>query len=745
MKKRFLAALLILVMAFSSLNGFAPVEAENALTEEKMKEVLIEVKSKIDIGDEFTEFDYSYNEYSGKGRFYFNWNTEDSTDSISITADGDGRIWSYSRYLNNYNTQDSVLPTYIGEELIPKAEEWIYQAEPGLKGKLDITRCSYQTYRKSYYIGFTRIENGIRMNDNYVSISLDAMDGKVLSYSLNWNFEVEIPKVDKPIGEKKAAEKVDDTVKMQLEYRLGYDDDGKEKVFLAYNPDITYVAVDAKNGKVYTTRTYWGSSSEFDDGFNTAAATESADGEYLAENGKTVRLSDNEIKKIDEVKDILTSEEAVNLIKKNKKLYIDQNLNTARCRLYFQDGEYYWSISLSDNRPIDYDKYNYYSSEWYRASASASINAKTGKLISFYASTRDYYSYDDEGDDKFVANYSKKQCQKLFEEFAKETDPEEFKSVKLADTYEDKVYIYREIYSGYYDQDTTATGGYSMQYKRYYKDIPFSANGISGAVEAVTGKVTRYNLTWTDAELPEPETAISEKQAFDAYINFDGFDLVYELVSKYEDSGKYYGVDKEVKARLVYRTAISPNFVDAFTGKQLSWNGQEYKTAGVSYKYTDINGTKYERSIKLLADMGLGFEGEEFKPDQKITNAEFEKLLTGNLYRYYGPYITKAYDEDGEEIDPDELTPDDETKVTRQEACKLIISAMGGDKLAQMDIFKTGYSDEKKIDKENIGAVALCKGLDIMGAKSGKKFKPNASITRGEAADLVIRMLSSNF
>ena len=62
-----------------------------------------------------------------------------------------------------------------------------------------------------------------------------------------------------------------------------------------------------------------------------------------------------------------------------------------------------------------------------------------------------------------------------------------------------------------------------------------------------------------------------------------------------------------------------------------------------------------------------------------------------------------------------------------------------------MDIYKTGYSDEKKIKKENIGAVALCKGLDIMGAKSGKKFKPTSAITRGEAADLVIRMMSASF
>ena len=207
MKARFLAAFMAIVLAFSTFTGFVPVEAENALTEEKMKEVLIEVKGKLDIPDEFTEFDYSYNERTGNGRFYFNWGTEDGTESISVNADGDARIWSYSRYTNKSNASDnSILPTYIGEELIPKAEEWICQAEPDLKGKLDITRCNYQTYRKAYFIGFTRIENGIRLNDNSVSITMDAMDGKVLSYSLNWNFEVEIPKVDKPIGKEKAAE-----------------------------------------------------------------------------------------------------------------------------------------------------------------------------------------------------------------------------------------------------------------------------------------------------------------------------------------------------------------------------------------------------------------------------------------------------------------------------------------------------------------------------------------------------------
>ena len=39
MKKRFLAAMLVFVIVFSSFSGFSLVEAENTLTEEKMTEV----------------------------------------------------------------------------------------------------------------------------------------------------------------------------------------------------------------------------------------------------------------------------------------------------------------------------------------------------------------------------------------------------------------------------------------------------------------------------------------------------------------------------------------------------------------------------------------------------------------------------------------------------------------------------------------------------------------------------------
>ncbi len=744
MKKRILAAMLVLVLAFSTLNGFTPVNAEKAddtLTEEKMKEVLIIVKGKLDIGDEYTEFNYYYSENAGKGRYQFNWRTEDGSAYISVSADSTGRIYSFSSSNNEKAGQrEGMIPTYIGEELIPEAEKWIVGVEPELQGKLKLNSCRYTSYNKNYVISFIRIENGIDMSDNSISVTMDAFDKSVLSYRVNWNFEVAIPKVDQVIGEEAAAEKVGGAVKMELKYRLTRDADGNDKVFLAYTPDKSYIAVDAKNGKVYTERTYWGSGTDFDEGFNDMEATkEAADAEESYSYGdRQVTLSDAEIKKLGDIKDILSSEEAINLIKNNKRLYVDGNLTSSNCRLYTdKDDNYYWRIYLYDDTPIDYNDYSSYY-DYYRASLSASLDAKTGKLISFSADTKDYYAYSNEGEDVFKANYTKKQCQKLFEEFIKETDPDKAEYTRLSNVYDRTV----TLYNIETNKDVYPVGGYSFTFGRQYKNIPFDANYVSGAVEAVTGKITSYNTYWTDAEIPEPENIIDESEAFASYIKCDGFDLVYELVMKYENKNNYYGYDKDYKARLVYRTAISPNYIDAFTGKQLTWSGEEYVPAGVSYKYTDINGTKYERSIKLLADMGYGFEGEEFKPDAKITNEEFMKILGANSYGGYRYY--EDYEDEADNEDDDDIVNDDETTVIRQEAARLIISYLGGEKLAKMDIYKTGYSDESKIDKENLGSVALCKGLGIMGAKSGNKFKPNRAVTRGEAAEFVIRMLSAN-
>lgn len=270
----------------------------------------------------------------------------------------------------------------------------------------------------------------------------------------------------------------------------------------------------------------------------------------------------------------------------------------------------------------------------------------------------------------------------------------------------------------------------SFSYDRYNEEVPFYANKIYGSVDAVTGKIYEFSYNWTDAELPSTKGVIGESAAFDKYIGYDGFDLVYELISNYKDTSGVYKYEIEINSRLVYRTAINPYYVEAFTGKQLYYDGTEYIKRDINYIYNDIEGTKYERVISLLADMGIGFEGESFKPDDAITIGEFNQLIeSSNGYGYV--------------LDPsNKKSKKNDTKLlTRQKAAGLRAEMAGMGEVAKMDIFKTGYSDEKKINKQYIGSVALMKGFGIMGAKKGKKFMPNAKLTRGEAAEIVFNLL----
>lgn len=159
-----------------------------------------------------------------------------------------------------------------------------------------------------------------------------------------------------------------------------------------------------------------------------------------------------------------------------------------------------------------------------------------------------------------------------------------------------------------------------------------------------------------------------------------------------------------------------------------------------AYEYNDIEGTKYERVIRLLGDMGIGFAGESFKPDEVITVGEFKSLLNYSGQVYYVDYVRNGSDEK----EAEKKAAEEAKKLTRENAADVLVEGMGAKKFAAMDIFKTGYSDEEKISADKLGAVTIMKGMGIMKAKSGKKFMPGAKVTRGEAAEIVFNFLTKN-
>ncbi|MDF2952214.1 MAG: S-layer domain protein [Anaerocolumna sp.] len=191
---------------------------------------------------------------------------------------------------------------------------------------------------------------------------------------------------------------------------------------------------------------------------------------------------------------------------------------------------------------------------------------------------------------------------------------------------------------------------------------------------------------------------MSAEKAFDYYIALDGFKLVYETNNTYTytaDEAKTlmydYNYNKDTEIRLVYRTDIYPNYISPFNGKQLDYEGKEYKDANVTYNYSDISGLSQERNIKLLADFGIGFSGGSFVPNK---------------------------------------------------ATKFTIQILNYEKVAQIKgIYNIDFKDKAFLSEEYMGYAALAHGLGLVKADANNEFRPTASLTRAEAADMLIALM----
>ena len=712
MSKKILAFILAAALVFGSMSSLpAGVFAANEETQEAMTEVLLKVKTRLELPDEYTVFNYNYNNYGTREYWNFNWSTEDGTKSVYANADKDGHIMNVSYYDQK---TDSAMPDKTAEDVQPDAEKLLKMMFPEVVGHVVLknTYCTY--YRSAYTFCYDRIENGVEMPDNYVRIMVRYTDAEPVSAQINWNYTSDVPAADKLIGKEAAQKKIGKEVNMILQYHTGYDNEGNEKIFLAYTPSISYIAVDARSGKIYKEKNYWSDASkEADNGMAEEAAddAESNGSRYVA------TLSDAEMKKIAELNDLISSDDAVRIIRENQYLLVDANATTVSASLSQYREKYTWRITIRDNRPVDYN-----SNDYYRAYSSATIDAESGRILSYYSSLKTMYDYMEEERDSIKLNYSKKQCRNIFESFLKSVDEDRFKTVKLSST--DQECVINEDGIGNYTY-----GAYAFNYTRYHEDIPFVNNGIHGSVDRITGKVYSYSVNWTDGEVPSSKGVIGAEKAFESYMSYDGFDLIYEIVTttKYNVSSSLYGSEQSESIRLVYRTAIYPSFVDAFTGKQLTYSGEEYQNVRTDYTYNDITGHKYEKAIKILAGMNVGLPGESFEPDRNITKDEFATLLKAM------PVLGYYSEESG-------LSGDG--NINRQAAAKGIIDTMGLETIAKLDIYKLKFSDASKVSKGYRGYVALAAGLNLFGNSGDKKFGPKTLLTRGEAAQLLLNAAS---
>ncbi len=707
MKRRILAFVLAAVLALGgSIADSRTTFAASALNEKQMTDIILKVKDKIGVGEEYTVFNYDYFEYDSTVEWNLYWATEDGSKRINAACDNDGRI---KRVYVNDNGEKQKVPQYTADELEADAQKYLFKLLPELQGHVKLNKVNFVRYSGRYNFGFIRLENGIEMPDNYATVVVNSNTKAFEGCNVNWHYDVEIPSAKKIISKEEASEKIGAEINMKLAYHITYDDKGEPKAVLAYTPDRNYIAVDALSGKIYTEKNYW----SIDD---SVTNTESAVAEDEAAGDKGF-LSPAELEKIEDLKGLISPEEAIAVLTSNDMLFMEDTINSSETSLRNDgEGNYVYDIYLSDETPIDWE-----SEDYYRAMAFAVVDAKTGVIYSYNASVKEYYDYPVEERDNLnlKANYTKDQCRKKFETFVKSVNADRFKNTVPGSTNKARLISY--------DSKTNSSkyAGYAFDYQRVHEGIEVLSNNIRGEVDAVSGKIYHYAYNWNDdVKLPSSKGKLSEKQAFEKYINFDGFDLIYEIETERAVKNKKT-VEKD-RVRLVYRTEIYPAFVDALTGKQINYDGTEYVSQENSFEYSDIAGTKYERTIKLLAGMGVGFKGDKFEPAKAITKAEFDELLSKAFY--FGR--------------TDAAPSKSSKKLTREAAAWKVVSYFGMEKVAKLDIYKTGFSDEAKISKKYMGAVALSKGLGML-PYNGKKFKPKSAVTRGEAAQIVFNIITA--
>lgn len=689
MKRIFVLLLVVAVL----LTGLIPAVAygENGY-DKKLEEMILKAKDLFNISDEYDKFDSSISSYDGKTYFYLNWSdSKGKLDNISISIDNNGNIISYSTYPSVYKEPEKKLPNISESEAEKIAMDFISMVAKDIAKSIKLvpSNTNMSIGDINYYFNYIRYENDIPFKENYVTVNVNKYTGEVTLYYVNWDWDIEFPKPKEIISLEKAKEIYKDTIGLKLTYKTkGYYplyDSKEESYFLAYAPFYTDKGIDAFTGEKVQLSSYgiyYG-------------AKETADGS----------LTQVELSSVEKLAGLL-DEKTIEKI--------------GRERLKLDDGFELYSKSLykSYKNPDDYIWNLYFQKlikDNYYTYVDVSLDAKTGELVSFYKTLQ----YNENEKPKI----NRQKALEIAEEYIKALQPDKFKEIELIED-DNK-------------EDNQLT--YSFQFIRKTNGIYVENDRIYVNVDAVGKEVYSYSISWYKGDFPTVDNIISLDNAYEILWDKIGFELNYVRTYDYSDPVRPKGVIK-----LVYSlNSDKPAIISASTGEILDYSGKLYKER-TTFSYIDIDDSYAKEKIETLAKYGIGFKEEEFKPKEKITQADFIYLLWQTLNQYrledlsteeiYKEFIMSGY------IKEEEKNP--EKPITKEEAVKYIIRVMRLDKVAELeDIYKDIFLDSNDISKGLKGYINLAYGLKIIIGDGSGYIRPKYELKREDAANIIFNYI----
>ena len=694
--KRRISFLLALTMFLTIIpfNSFA------ANYDKQLKEAIVRSKELFNIGDEYDEFRQEISTRDGKVVFYLNWSdSKGKLGSVNVTITEDGTVTSFSKWEPRYEDRKPQLPKISKEEGLEKAQNFIKKVSPKFANNIKYVDIQEPLSINSdgYGYNFIRTENGIPYYNNQIDIYIDNSTGEIREYYTNWDMDIVFPDEKDIISLDKAEELYKEKIGLDLIYKTSYID-RKPNTYLVYGPFVN-LGINAKNGEVVPLYNYYSYSEKAADMGGMGGAPEE-------------ELSPDEQKAVEGISGLISKEEAEKVTRNILGLDSEYKLRDANLFSNWRNpNEYYWDMEFTKEIKKEIGSETYFT--------NISINAKTKELFYFYR--------DDPINPDEKPKYTEEKALEIAEEYIKKASPDKYDLVELDKNPKGMEPAPKDVPQRIYN----------FQFNRKIDNAYVEDEDISIMIDGVNGKVRQYRINWSNKEFPSKDNVIPVEKAYDTLFGDIGMEL------KYIYSNRFETIKKEKKeAILVYGLkSDKPANIDANTGIILNHRGEPYKVrTAISYK--DIEKSYAKDKIKILAQYDIAFPGEEFKPQEKITQRDFLYLLAKPSYSYidvdnpdnlYNHLINVGI------IKENEKSP--QKIVTKEEGIKYIIRALKYDKIADLtEIYKDVFKDTKDIDPKLKGYVSIAYGLKIVEGSNGN-LNPKAELKREDAANMIYNYL----
>lgn len=696
----------------SLVDSQAMVQEAKEVSEEKLTQILTDIKKRFVIDDKEATFRYSVNYESGINVYNFSWENDKATTYLKYGEDGN--VYWYYNYskeskLPVYEVKTKTLPKYNKNEAKAIAENFILKALPKQHVDFKMTGDTGNLNASMYNFEFKYLKNNIPVEGISSTVLVDSITGKVSNFSTSLNNSISYESANAILSPEDAKKAYKNELGIKLIYSSEYD--YEKNVFK--NTKILYVPVygneyviDAKTGNRINL---------YRDLYNMGYGEKGSANESIQDAGpKEVQLTEQEIAEIQQKAKLSSLVEVKAKINEYKLELLEKDMSVTSAQLYESkinaDSGYIWSVN--------------YASADDKKNLSVQLDAKTLELIGFSSYGSGY------GENKISSSNierAKLEASKTIKKYSK---------ISEKNLYMDQTYLNEQI--GISSQYVY------VKYLRKENSIEFPENYVNVAYDALNNKIVSYNKNWYDIKLPQAGKIISPDAIYDKIFKENQIELKYRVI--YESSSKISG-------KLIYEVNQDnykkPLSFDAVSGERIVADSESDTTIK---EYKDLSKSKYQDEIRALTLLGIGFKGGDLYPEKTISHDEFLYLISQTFeYTPMPLYDIKMLSQDQKNIIEEQLRAraildKDENlqnrNISNQEAVKYLVRALGYEKLAlHTEIFKLNITDSKDVLEKYYGYVAIGDALDIIVKDKENIFMPSGNATRDKALKMIYNYL----